>query len=269
MPESVSPLIGIRDSGVGGLTVARRVRQLLPHASLLYFADTFHVPYGDKSPAQVRHYALSISNFLIEQGAQMVIFACNTSSAYALEAARQRFDVPILGVIEPGARLAVEASGGGTIGVLATQATVNSAVYTQTLQHLQPDVEVCEVACPDFVLLVESERARSQAAYEAAREYLQPLLKAGAQTVILGCTHFPLLLPVLREVAPRVRFVDPAEGVAQQAADLVASHQLTASASRDTFFISGEADGVRHWIQKLLPQPELDVQPGPIFDLPL
>ena len=119
-------IIGIRDSGVGGLTVARCIRRLLPGASLLYFADTAHVPYGDRSPQEVRHFALSISEFLLAQGAQMLVFACNTSTAYALDLAREKFAAPIVGMIEPGAKAALCASQSGAIGVLATQATVDS-----------------------------------------------------------------------------------------------------------------------------------------------
>jgi glutamate racemase len=192
------PLIGVRDSGVGGLTVARCLRALLPSVPLLYFADTAHVPYGDRTPQEVRHYALSISEFLIERGAQMVVFACNTTSAHALDAARERFSVPIFGMIEPGARAALQVSQGAPIGVLATQSTVESAVYPATIERLQHGTKTLQVACPDFVPLVESEEAESAAARRACREYLAPLRAAQIRTAILGCTHYPLLLPLLR-----------------------------------------------------------------------
>jgi glutamate racemase len=155
--------IGVRDSGVGGLTVARRIKDVLPHARLLYFADTAHVPYGGRAPEEVRHFALSIAHFLVEHGAQIVVFACNTSSAIALEEARQTFTVPVIGTIEPGARAAVETSNSGRIGVIATQATVESGVYSQWIHRLRRDAEVHEVACPDFVPLVENEQTESRA----------------------------------------------------------------------------------------------------------
>ena len=272
MSTAGAPIIGVRDSGVGGLTVARRIREVLPHSPLLYFADTAHVPYGDREPHEVRHFALSISDFLICQGAQIVVFACNTSSAYALDSARQKFDVPIIGMIEPGARAAVAASSGGLIGVLATQATVASHVYTSSIQRLQPAARCLEIACPEFVPLVEAEQTQSQAAHDAARHYLQPLLDAGADTIILGCTHYPLLMAVLQQAAPAVRFIDPAEAVALEVAALAQDFppRLNDSNTGDTFFVSGAEDGVRHWIEKLLPQskPQMSVRRGPIFDVP-
>ncbi|MBV9864476.1 MAG: glutamate racemase [Abitibacteriaceae bacterium] len=279
IPAQSAPIIGIRDSGVGGLTVARRVRQALPNATLLYFADTAHVPYGDRPPHEVRHFALSISQFLIDQGAQIIVFACNTSSAYALDQARHRFNNPIVGMIEPGARAAVAASSGGTIGVLATQATVDSQVYTRSLARLKPGTPCLEIGCPEFVPLVESEQTHSQAAYRASQHYLQPLLEAKADTIILGCTHYPLLLPLLREVAPHVCFVDPAEAVAAEVGALVdqlnplACPKAAAApdALRDIIYVSGPRDGVQHWSQKLFqelaPQRSLEMRSGPVFDV--
>jgi len=274
LSEAVQPQlrIGVRDSGVGGLTVARCIRALVPHASLLYFADTAHVPYGDRSPDEVRHFALSISEFLIDQGADIVVFACNTSSAYALDTARDRFSVPILGMIEPGARTAIAASTGGRIGILATQATVNSGVYSQWLQRLRPGVESFEIGCPDFVPLVEAEQTETAAALDACRRYLAPLQTAGVDTVVLGCTHYPLLLPTLRQVAPHLHFVDPAQAVASELKSLCSNGRDSSSPiqTADTFYVSGPDDGVRHWIQKLLPSSSnspVDIRTGPIFDL--
>jgi glutamate racemase len=256
--------IGIRDSGVGGLTVARRVREVLPFADLLYFADTAHVPYGDKTPAQVRHYALSISDFLIGQGAQIVVFACNTTSAYALDAARERFKVPIFGVIEPGARVAAEVSG-GKVGVLATDATVQSGVYTRELLRFRSNLQVREVGCPAFVPLVEAQKASSREAFEACKHYLAPLLRFGADTVVLGCTHYPLLLPALQDVAPHLRFVDPAAAVAGEVAAHIGS-LATPCTPGDTFFVSGERGGVEHWVKALLNLENPRLQSGPVFD---
>ncbi len=264
-------VIGIRDSGVGGLTVARCIRKLLPNASLLYFADTAHVPYGDRTPQEVRHFALSISEFLLSEGAQMLVFACNTSSAYALDLAREKFDAPIVGMIEPGARAALQIAPSGPIGVLATLATVESEVYPATLEKLRRGTACLQVACPEFVPLVENEQTESVAARRACRRYLQPLREAGVKTVILGCTHYPLLLPLLQNEAPEVCFVDPAEAVACAVAQIVGERAMnTASnaASSDVFFVSGLSEGVRDWIEKLLGQPTPDVRRGPVFDLP-
>ncbi len=256
--------IGVRDSGVGGLTVARELKKRLPCAQLLYFADTAHVPYGDKSVKQIQHFALSISGFLLEHGADALVFACNTTSAHALGLARERFpDVPIFGVIEPGAKMA--ARQGRKVGVLATQATVSSGVYTRTMRQLNPRIETCEVACPAFVPLVESERTNSREARDACRHGLAPLEAFGADTVILGCTHYPLLLPALREVAPQMRFIDPAMALAQEVA--ARFPDLEPSGKIDRFFVSGAGQGVSNWIETLLEVAEPKLEIGPVFDL--
>ncbi|MDF2439456.1 MAG: glutamate racemase, partial [Abditibacteriota bacterium] len=251
-------------------------------AQLLYFADTAHVPYGDRTSEEVRFFALSISEFLIGHGAQMVVFACNTSSAYALDEARTRFDRPLFGMIEPGARAALKATRHNRIGVLATQATVESGVYSHTLGRLRAQTLCIEEACPEFVPLVESEQTASPAAHTAARKYLAPLLQSEVDTIIMGCTHYPLLLPVLRQAAPHCCFIDPAEAVAIEVAQKAAqvaeqeSHNgrdahMTAPKyfERDHFFVSGESSGVRRWIKLLLPQSHPTISAGPVFEIAL
>ncbi len=262
------PLIGIRDSGVGGLTVARCIRQLLPDAPQLYFADTAHVPYGDRTPQEVRHFALNISQFLIEQGAQIIVFACNTTSAHALGAAREKFSVPVFGMIEPGAKAALQIAQGEDIGVLATQSTVDSGVYPATIEKLHSGTRCWQIACPEFVPLVENEQSESIAARRACRYSLKPLREAGVRTVILGCTHYPLLLPILQDEAPEITFVDPAEAVAHEVACLFKGVG-SSSAPQDVYFVSGLREGVRDWIEKLMKNPVPDIRRGPVFDLPL
>ncbi len=270
--------IGVRDSGVGGLTVARCLQDALPHARLLYFADTAHVPYGGREPEEVRFFALHIAQFLIDRGAQIVVFACNTSSAVALEAARETLSVPVVGMIEPGASAAVAQSVSQRIGVLATQATVESGVYSEHICALKREARVLEVACPRFVPLVESEQTQSPDAHDAAREYLQPLLDFGVDTVVLGCTHYPLLLPVLREAAAKagashLQFVDPAEAVAREVRRIVAQHHIeysnnaTSSHNDDIFFASGEHDGVRRWVHRLLGINAPQMKSAPVFEM--
>lgn len=273
MPAFSTPLtIGVRDSGVGGLTVARAIKQQLPQARLLYFADTAHVPYGDRTPDEVRYLALSITRFLIEQGAQRVVFACNTSSAYALEQAQQRFAVPLTGMIEAGGRAALEAnkvSSKSPIGVLATAATVSSHMYARWIEKLQPEAKVIEVACPEFVPLVENEQADTRTARQACEKYMEPLLNQGVQTVILGCTHYPLLLANLQAVAPHVCFVDPAHFAACDIQAQVERSGIVASAGEpDRFFVSGACDGVGNWIGKVLGNLTPDIVKGPVFTPP-
>lgn len=273
-PSSSSPIIGIRDSGVGGLTVARQIKQLLPNVPLLYFADTANMPYGDRPPEEIRHFALSITDFLQKKGANLVIFACNTTSAYALDAAKSTFDIPLFGMISDGARAAVCAveNPQPTIGVLATSATVQSSVYSKCIKQLRPKATCIEIACPQFVPLVESEQIHSDAALHACETALAPLIKANVDAVILGCTHFPLLLPTLKKVAPEVLFIDPAQAVAIHVANLIKRtypESTSDETSQDTYFASGPTDVLQHWITTLMqPATPPEIQSAPIFRLP-
>ncbi|MGQ9524172.1 MAG: glutamate racemase [Armatimonadota bacterium] len=225
MPAPDAP-IGVFDSGLGGLTVVREILRQLPAESILYVADTAHVPYGPRPAHEVRGFALDIMRFLASQGAKAVVAACNMSSALAVGDARRHLDIPVLGVIEAGAALALSQWAGGPIGVLATSGTVASQAYPTHIARVRPDVQVVQVSCPEFVPLVEQGLESSPQALAAATEYMRPLLKAGCQTVILGCTHYPLLLPVLETVAPYVRFIDPAVGAAAQLAACLAERKL-------------------------------------------
>lgn len=272
--HSSFPIIGIRDSGVGGLTVARQIKRLLPHVPLLYFADTANMPYGDRTPDEIRHFAFSITHFLQEHGANLVIFACNTTSAYALEPAKKQFVIPLVGMIEDGAKAAVCAvtAEHPTIGVLATTATVQSGVYSKYVHELSPNATTIEIACPEFVPLVESEQIDSPAALRACETAMSSLLLANADAVILGCTHFPLLLPTLKKVAPKVLFIDPAQAVAIQVSNLIKNafrESTFVGLSQDTYFASGPTDVLQHWITSLMqPATPPEIQPAPIFHLP-
>lgn len=272
--ECSSPIIGIRDSGVGGLTVARQIKRLLPNVPLLYFADTANMPYGDRSPGEICHFAFSITQFLLNHGANIVIFACNTTSAYALDSAKSTFDIPLFGMIADGANAAVCAinHANPTIGVLATSATVQSGVYSKCIKQLRPDGHCIEIACPEFVPLVETDQIHSDAALHACEVALTPLLNANADTVILGCTHFPLLLPTLKKVAPKVLFIDPAQAVAVQVARLLKStfaESTFPTQSENTYFASGSTEILQRWIMSLMqPATPPQIQPAPIFKLP-
>ncbi len=215
--------VGIFDSGVGGLTVVKRVLEKLPNESALYLGDQIHVPYGERTADEIRAFALGITDFLIRGGAKMVIMACNMSSAVALETAVERFPrIPIIGVIEAGARAALHTAHGGTIGVLATTGTVNSGAYTNILTSLTPDVRVIQQACPRFVTIVESDMCDTAEADDAVREYVEPLLSAGCRTIVLGCTHYPFLMRAIRAaVGPDVTIIDPAEETAIEAANIL------------------------------------------------
>lgn len=206
--------IGIFDSGVGGLTVFKEVAALLPRENLIYLGDTARVPYGTKSVKTVQRYALEAAEFLVDRGVKMLVVACNTASAVALDQLRERFHLPVIGVIEPGARRA-SSSRNRRIGVIGTEGTINSGRYPQAITLLVPDAQIYSVACPLFVPLAEEGWADHEIARLTALEYVQPLLKARIDTLVLGCTHYPLLRNTLRKIfGPEVLLVDSAEETA-------------------------------------------------------
>jgi glutamate racemase len=221
--------IGIFDSGIGGLTVARAMYERLPGESTIYFGDTARVPYGPKSPDTVRRYSHEILQWLLGQGVKLVVIACNTSTAHALTTLREESPVPVIGVIEPGARAAVAATRGGPVGVIGTAGTIASNAYPRAIQALSPGMRVEQVACPLFVPLVEEGWFDHSATELVAREYLQPLTLAGVDVLVLGCTHYPLLKPLLgRVMGPSVRLIDSAEETARAVAETLRQHGLEA-----------------------------------------
>jgi glutamate racemase len=207
--------IGIFDSGIGGLTVARALYERLPHESTIYFGDTARVPYGPKSPDTVRRYSLEILHWLLGQGVKAIVIACNTSTAHALDLLQAESPVPVIGVIEPGARAAVAAMRRGPIGVIGTAGTIASNAYARAIQAARPGAAVEQKACPLFVPLVEEGWFEHPAAELIALEYLQPLKRANVDVMVLGCTHYPLLKPLLqRTMGPGIRLIDSGEETA-------------------------------------------------------
>jgi len=225
--------LGVFDSGIGGLTVARAVFEHMPHESVIYFGDTARVPYGPKSPDTVRRYASEIQAYLLGRGVKALVVACNTISAQALDYLLERSPVPLVGVIEPGARAAVEGTQSGNIGVIGTAGTIASGAYERAIKRLRPDAQVCARACPLFVPLVEEGWFDHPATELIAREYLEPVQRAGVDVLVLGCTHYPLLKPLLaRVLGPGVRLVDSAEETARVVARDLAQRDLAASPSQ-------------------------------------
>ncbi len=209
--------IGVFDSGVGGLTVLRELYRQLPNESILYFADTARLPYGTRSASEILQFGLEILTWMMEQGVKMVLLACNTSDALALETLRRDFDLPILGLILPGARAAVQE--GRRIGVIATPATAASNAYRRAISEIEATAQVWQVGCPEFVPLVEQNRLDDPYTAEVARQYLTPLLQQRIDTLIYGCTHYPLLSPIIRTILPpTVQLVDPAVHLVASAA---------------------------------------------------
>jgi glutamate racemase len=210
-----SGYIGIFDSGLGGLTVLREISRALPRESLIYLGDSARLPYGPKSASTIVRYAREAADHLLSRDVKMLVIACNTATAAALGTLQQELDIPVVGVIEPGARAAVKASR-GRIGVIATEGTIRSGAYRKALHRLDPGLEVREAACPLFVPLAEEGWANTRVCQEIAGIYLEPLLDERIDTLLLGCTHYPILRGTIRKVAgPGVRVIDSAEATAR------------------------------------------------------
>lgn len=208
--------IGVFDSGVGGLSVLRHIRALLPQERLIYVADSGHVPYGDKSPAYIEQRALTLTRFLIEQGADAIVIACNTASAAAAAKLRSHFSLPIV-AMEPALKPAVKATRSGVIGVLATTGTLESARFAALLERYAGSVQIITQGCPELVEQVERGDLNGVETRHLIERYTTPLLKQGADTLILGCTHYPFLAPLISEVVgPDITLIDTGEAVARQ-----------------------------------------------------
>jgi glutamate racemase len=220
-PDPRSP-IGVFDSGVGGLTVVRALMERLPFESIHYFGDTARVPYGVKSVQTIAHYTTQIAEFLLEKHVKLLVIACNTMAAVAAQVVRDLSPTPVLDVIEAGALASLDASKSHRIGVIGTPTTINSNAYARAIHTINPDARLISQACPLFVPLVEEGWLDHPVTRMTAQEYLKPVLAEHIDSLVLGCTHYPLLKPLLQEVAgPGVNLVDSADAMAEQAATLL------------------------------------------------
>lgn len=247
--------IGVFDSGLGGLTVFKALRARMPEEDLIYFGDTAHLPYGNKTPETVTRYSLEVARYLAGLRIKAMVVACNTASALALRAVQRALPVPVLGVIVPGSRAAAAATRNGRVGVIGTEATIASGAYTRALRHILPGVKVSDQACPLFVPLVETGWWRHPVTDAVAKEYLGPLKKRGIDTLILGCTHYPLLKPVLaRQAGPGIQLIDSAEETARETEDLLESLRLRRSAGKGAsrFFVSDGPERFLGFARRLL-----------------
>lgn len=202
-------MIGIFDSGIGGMTVARAVEQLLPNYPLVYYGDIARTPYGPKSPETIINYSIRNTEFLLDKGAKLIIIACNSASSVATETLRERFQVPIIEVISPAAERAIQISKTGRIGIIGTKATVKSGIYQKTINKAKPDFKVSAEACPLLVPLVEENWLNKRETKMILRRYLQPLKNKQIDTLVLGCTHYPLLKELIQaRIGKRVQLID-------------------------------------------------------------
>ncbi len=245
--------IGVFDSGMGGLTVVREMIRQLPHESIIYFGDTARVPYGPKSPDTVLRYSREITSYLKGEGIKALVIACNTATAHALPALREEFDMQIIGVIEPGARAAVAATRTKRVGVIGTAGTIKSRAYEKEIRKLLPDAQVTAQACALFVPLVEEGWTDAEPTRAIARNYLAPLVTAEVDTLVLGCTHYPLMKTVIGNVVGReVRLIDSAYETARETGEILieeglentspdeARYRFISSDAPDTFLGLGE-----------------------------
>ncbi len=243
MPATHDPRpIGVFDSGLGGLTTVRELFRVLPQESVIYFGDTARLPYGTKSRETVTRFSLEIASFLVRQNIKCLVVACNTSSSYALDELGRRLDIPVVGVIEPAARAAVAASPRGRIGVIGTLATVRSEAYPQAIHRLLPGAAVISRTCPMFVPLIEEGWMDHAVTRTVAEEYLLELRNGNLESLILGCTHYPLIAALVQElVGPTVRLVDSGAEAARATAQLLGERgQLAAGPAHHHFYLSDE-----------------------------
>lgn len=252
--------IGVFDSGVGGLTVAREIMRQMPNERIVYFGDTARVPYGSKSQNTIIRYARQIIRFLNTKKVKAIVIACNTASAYALDTVEKELNIPIIGVVKPGAKVAVEATRNGKIGVIGTEGTINSGIYSDFIHKRNKELTVVGKACPLFVPLVEENWIKDNVTEEIANRYLNELRVSGIDTLILGCTHYPLLRSTVRKIiGNEVTLVNPAYETARELKNLLENKQLINSSNQLNdgsgyeFYVSDAADKFKQFANSILP----------------
>ena len=251
--------IGVFDSGVGGLTVAREIMRNLPNEDIVYFGDTARVPYGSKSKDNIIRYSRQIIHFLQTKGVKAIVIACNTASALALETVKDEFDIPIIGVVEPGARAALAVTETKKIGVIGTEATVRSAMYEKIIQGTRPDVSVLAKACPLFVPLVEEGFKKHHVTDEIIDYYLASLKESDIDALILGCTHYPLLRSKIRDyVGEKITLVNPAYETAMDLKVILQENDMEnpdveGDHGSYSFYVSDAADKFKQFANSILP----------------
>lgn len=238
--------MGVFDSGVGGLTVVSQLFRILPQEDIIYFGDTAHLPYGSKSKEAVTRYSLEIANFLRTQKAKIIVVACNTASSFALSSLTENIEIPVIGVIEPGAQAAIDATRNSKIGIIGTEGTIKSRAFEEALKRIDKNVKVFSRACPLFVPLVEEGWLDEPETSQIAEKYLAPLKNESIDTLILGCTHYPLLKELISRIMGReISLIDTAEATARAVEGKLGEKNLLRKESRKAiykFFVSDDPD---------------------------
>jgi len=251
--------IGVFDSVVGGLTVFRAIQQRLPKEHLIYLGDTARIPYGVRSAATIERYALECADFIQSKGVKAIVIACNTASALAADYLRTQCSIPVLGVIRPGSRRAVEATKTGRIGVIATEATVASGAYERAMLALRSGLEITSRACPLFVPLAEEGWVNHSVTLQVAEEYLSELRSCRVDTLVLGCTHYPILRPMIEQtMGDQIEYVDSGEALADRLAQMLAEEGLASESERSTsdeFYVTDSPARFRRVAELFLGRP--------------
>lgn len=255
--------IGVLDSGIGGFSVVKELKRLLPKENIEYFADHARQPYGSKEQKQIEGFVVQIINFFLEKGIKACIIACNTATAAGLIKAKEFFDIPIIGVIEPGAKAAVATTSNGKIGLAATEFTVNSKAYHKEIKKINPEIEIFANSCPKFTPLVELGLLEATETYQAAKEYLKPIKDAQIDTLILGCTHYPFLQKVISDImGPEVKLVNPAYNAVLDLKKILKENNLlkTGKNRKESYYTSGSPDNMRKVARAILNSFEYSVE---------
>jgi glutamate racemase len=254
--QTGSPIIGVFDSGIGGLSVLRALRRELPAQPVLYFGDQGHIPYGPRPMEQVRHFSEEVTRFLLARGVELMVVACNAASAAALLWLREQHpDIPFVGM-EPAVKPAAEQTRSGKVGVLATPATFQGALYASVVERFARGVTLYQDACPGLVAEIEAGRLNGERTRQILEDALRPMLAAGIDTVVLGCTHYPFVIPLIQEIAgPEVRVIDPAPAVARQTVRMLQTlpgFRLGEGRAQVRFYTSGQAQNMQAQLPTLL-----------------
>lgn len=253
---SNSASIGVFDSGVGGLTVAREIMRQSPDETIVYFGDTARVPYGSKSKETVTTYSRQIVKFLMTKNVKAIVVACNTASAFALEIIKKEIDIPIIGVVKPGAKIAAHTTKNGRIGIIGTEGTINSGIYTEFLSRTNPNVKVFGKACPLFVPLVEEGLLDDPVTVDIAKRYIGELQNYDIDTLVLGCTHYPLIRHTIQKiVGENVVLVNPAYEAARALIEVLKKYDMETpqKMGEHTFYVSDGAEKFRRFANTILP----------------
>lgn len=250
--------IGIFDSGVGGLTVVKEVMRQLPLEQIIYIGDSARCPYGPRSAQEIRTFSLELIDFLLTFEPKILVIACNTATAVVLEEVKERLSIPVIGVIEPGARAAIRETKKGKIGVIGTNGTIKSGMYEKVLRKTHPDLEIVSLACPNLVPLVESGVAHSHESYRIVEQELEPLRGTGIDTLILGCTHYPIIAPLIQKaLGEHVSLISSAEETASEVSAILSRKNQLESDCKEVkhyFYTTGDPDSFRRiaqdWLQR-------------------